>query len=540
MSPPWHLLILLGLAAVFLFVGLGATALTDRDEGANAEAAREMLEQRAWITPTLNYVPRFEKPALVYWAMAAGYAALGVSETTARLPSAVAAGATLLLQYAFARWALGPAVALRAAVILALTLEFVAIGRMALTDAMLVLWTTAAGFAFFGAHHGAAPRGRWYAAMYVAMALGTLTKGPVGLLVPAVGIALYLTVASGWSRFWREGRPGWGLLLLLLVAAPWYIAMLWQHGAEYSARARRETVGRVFRTVTGPGGTLLFYVPVVLVGFFPWSAFLPGALVGALRGARARAATDRGGAATVFAAAWVVAVLVLFSLFQSRLPHYVAPLFPAAALVTAATWPTRTPALARALLLGLGLVLGTALIVAWAMGPTVGRLLASAYPAGAGAAPPASALALGAVALVAAGTGALYTGARLFPVLATLTAVLFTLGLHVALPAFSAEFVAPPGDLLRRAAPDTGPCDVLVVFGPYRPSLVFYARRPIVFVSARDPTRLVTIADRSGRLILLAPRTLLDRLPPAVADLATVDAAGGYVLLARPPAAARC
>jgi len=531
---PWDLATLAGLVVVLLFTGLGSMALTDRDEGANAEAAREMLEQRSWVTPTLNYAPRFAKPAFVYWLMAAAYAGLGVSESTARLPSAVAAGTLVFIQYAFARWALCATTAFRAAVILLLGVEFVAIARMALTDATLVLWTTAAGFAFFRAHHGPPPRGRWYVAMYVAMGLATLTKGPVGVFVPAIGIGAYLALAGGGWRVWHEARPGWGVLLFLLVAGPWYAAMFWRHGAEYAARARGETVGRVFRTVTGPGGTALFYIPVMLVGFFPWSAFLPSALVGALRGARARAAADRRGAAVVFAATWVVAGLVLFSLAQSRLPHYVAPLFPAAALLVAASWPETVPPLARWLLGGVGLLLGGGLIATGAMGATFTQLLAPAYPADPSARLPVGVFGVAALALLAGSGAALRDGAALFRALALVTAVLLAVGLHVALPAFSAEFVAPAGELARRAALLATPCDRLVAFGPFRPSLVFYARRPVTFVDARHPERLADLAAEPGRLFLVAPRAIEATRLPARA-LSVLDARGGYVLLADPP-----
>ena len=156
MRPPRDALLLLALAGLLLLVGLGAVALTDRDEGANAEAAREMLEARAWITPTLGGAPRFAKPAFVYWLTAGAYAALGVGETAARLPSAVAALLLVLVQYAFARWAFGRDVAWRAALVLLLSVEYVAIGRMALTDATLALWTTVAGYAFLRGWWGAA------------------------------------------------------------------------------------------------------------------------------------------------------------------------------------------------------------------------------------------------------------------------------------------------------------------------------------------------------------------------------------------------
>jgi 4-amino-4-deoxy-L-arabinose transferase-like glycosyltransferase len=82
------LLLLLALAGLLFFLGLGTLGLTDRDEGSNAEAAREMVESGDWITPTLNGEPRFAKPAFLYWLISGAYRLFGVSEFTARLPSA--------------------------------------------------------------------------------------------------------------------------------------------------------------------------------------------------------------------------------------------------------------------------------------------------------------------------------------------------------------------------------------------------------------------------------------------------------------------
>jgi len=536
----WSTALLVGLVVVLLFAGLGSTPLTDRDEGANAEAAREMREQRSWLTPTLNYAPRFAKPALVYWLMAGGYALLGVGELAARLPSAVAVALLILLQYTFARWALGPVAATRAALILLLAGEIVVLGRMALTDATLLLGTTAAGYAFFRAHHGPPPRDRWYMAMYAAMAFGTLVKGPVGVLVPAVGILAYLAVAGGGRRVLREARLPWGAALFLLLAGPWYAAMLWQHGGLYLARAQGETLGRVFRTVTGPGGTVLFYLPVLLLGLFPWSAMLPATLVRTLRGARTRAAGGTGGAVAVFAATWVVTVLVLFSLFQSRLPHYVAPLFPPAALLLGGAWPERVGGGSRVLLAVLGGVVGAGAGAAVLLGGAVNRALAAAYPADPTAGLPFSVLAVGVLAAAAGAAGWLADGRRLFLALATVTALLFAVALHVAWPAFSARFVAPAGDLAARLGPASRPCDDVVVMGPYRPSLVLYAGRPLIFVGREEHSRLAEIAARPGRLLVLTPAALVAGLPPAVAALPRLDARGGYVVLASPPPADSC
>lgn len=540
MPPPRDALLLLALAALLLFAGLGASALTDRDEGANAAAAREMLERGSWITPTLDGTPRFAKPALVYWLMAAAYAAVGTGEAAARLPSAVAAAALVAAQYAFARFAFDLAVARRAALILLLSGEFVVLGRMALTDATLALWTTVAGYAFMRGWLGAPPRAPWYLLAWGAAALATLAKGPVGLLVPAAGVVTYLAVAGGVRQAWRESHPLAGLLLFLLVAAPWYAVMFWLHGAEYVARARAETVGRVLRTVTGPGGTVLFYVPVMLVGLFPWSAVLPAALAGALRQARTRARRSRRDAVTVFAAVWVIAGLLAFSVARSRLPHYVLPLFPAATLLVASAWPRVPSRLARALLGAVGLGLAALLVAARVLSAPLARLLAQAYPAAPGAALPAATLALAGLLLAIGGLAALRDGGLLFRSLAVTTTALLLLGTHVAFPAFSATFVAPAGMLAAEAARRADRCDTLVAFGPYRPSLLFYAGRSVVFVDAPDASRLAEQAARPGRLFVLVPAGLLDALPPAVATLPTLADRGGYRLLGSDRGAPGC
>src|SRR5256712_8445144 len=261
--------LLLVLCALLFFLGLGTLGLTDRDEGSNAEAAREMVQSGDWLTPTLNGTPRFAKPILVYWLIACSYLVFGVSEFAARLPSALFGTLLVLMQYAFATRLLGPTVGFRAALMLLLNFEVLAIGRMVLTDMVLVFLTTLSIFSFFLAMEGEGRAKRWYWGFYVGMALATLTKGPVGVLVPLLAVIPYLLL----TRRWRGGVPEFRLLTrtagFLLNAAPWLAAMFLLHGAGYAASARGGTPTPFFSVIGGHGGGTPFSHPPPLLGLFP-------------------------------------------------------------------------------------------------------------------------------------------------------------------------------------------------------------------------------------------------------------------------------
>ena len=321
---------LLGVDGGWLFgPDLGALGLTDRDEGSNAEAAREMLETGDWISPTLNYEPRYAKPAFVYWLISGSYTLFGINEFAARLPSALSGLCLLLLQYVFVRRWAGPTVAIFASCMLLLNLEFLGINRMVLTDPELVVFTTLAGYSFWHALHHEQTK-RWlFAIFYLAMGCGMLVKGPVGIIIPLVGVIPYLTLTRQWGTFWQRGFPLVGIVLVAAVAAPWYVMMFQIHGEAYWAAAQANTTGRFMNPMEGHGGTLLFYVPVLLIGFFPWSACLPSVLYHTLK--RWKAFWQGQGLASqeqhleCFLSLWVVGLLLFFTFSATRLPHYIYP-----------------------------------------------------------------------------------------------------------------------------------------------------------------------------------------------------------------------
>jgi len=312
---------------------MGGLGLTDRDEGSNAEAAREMLETGDWISPTLNYEPRYAKPAFVYWLLSGSYSLFGINEFAARFPSAISGLCVVLLQYAFVyRW-LGAPLAWLSSIMLLLNLEFLGINRMVLTDPELVVCTTLAGYSFWQARQASPQSSRWwFICFYLAMGLAMLVKGPVGIIIPLVGVIPHLTLTRQWKYFWQQGLPILGPCLVLLVAAPWYIAMFQIHGEAYWAAAQANTTGRFMNPMEGHGGTFFFYVPILLLGFFPWSAFLPTMLYQSLK--RWKTYWKGHGFATeehnleLFLSLWVVGLLIFFTLSATRLPHYIYPLFP--------------------------------------------------------------------------------------------------------------------------------------------------------------------------------------------------------------------
>jgi 4-amino-4-deoxy-L-arabinose transferase-like glycosyltransferase len=569
-----HLAILLALAILLLFLGLGSLGLTDRDEGRNAEAGREMFETGDWISPTFNYEPRYAKPVFLYWLMSLSYRLFGVSEFAARLPSALFGVALILLQYLFLTRVRGPLLGLFGGLMLLLNIEMVAIGRMALTDSVLIFFTTLALFGFWLGFHGSAKlttgaEGRerhFFWLFYLGMALATLTKGPVGVAVPLLAVVPYLTVTRRWGQFWQRGFPLSGALLFLLLALPWYAAMLAIHGSDYTASAQAHTVGRFLNPMEGHGFTIFFYFPVLFFGFFPWSGFLPVALFQAFKGYRQWAIGYRQQnddpahrlspiayrllalqELELFAALWLVAVFLFFTASATRLPHYIGPLYPAAAILAASYW-TRcltepaTPGIRASFhtLMGLGYLLGATLTALPSLYATFVEQIAGEFPAAAQVDPGLSPIVAGAVVILGSAIvgyfglsedrrpGAFWAGGAMI-------SLVLLLAIQIALPRFSKYFIAPPQELAYAAGLNLGPNDRLIAYGPSRPSLVFYARRKVIMVGRGEEQAMRPYLTQPGRTFILLASRLRPQLPAEAAGFPVILERYGYALLANEP-----
>jgi len=563
------LLGLLVFACALFFVGLGSTGLFDADEPAYAGAAREMLERGDWVTPYFNGQPRFDKPILFYWLTLLSYRVFGITEFAVRFWSALAGVGLVVLLWRAARRRMGDEAALWTGVAFSANLLTALLARAAVTDMLLTFFVTAAILAGLTAVEQPDPANRWPArGMWAAMALAALVKGPVGLVVPAMALGGCLVVLREVRAGLRHLVPWEGPVLFLLIAAPWYVLALWANGwAFIEGFVIKHHVTRYTGVISSHAGPLWFYLPVVLVGFFPWSGFLPAALwraAGTVRRRRADAAGDR---LAVTCLCWLTGLFVFFSLAGTKLPSYLFPAFPAMALLvggaiaisnekpTTDNRPTVAP-IDRLSVVGSQLSIAAerpdprwvTSLTPWLIGVTGGTLVVGLFllplvldrlrPAARGVldgvAPPTG-ISWGLAALLLVGIAAsLVAKGRWRPALlaATMCGLVLTAALAVAPMAYAIaqgslrEFSEEAGRIVR-------PGDPVLVYGLNAPSVVFYADRRVRPIGAGAPdavTAAVRALREAGRSAALITRSGLMPQLKDVPGLALRKSAGGYAL----------
>ena len=556
---PIPLLLLLLLSGLLFFIGLGSMGLTDRDEGRNAEAGREMFASGDLITPTFNGELRVAKPVFVYWLMTMSYHLFGVNEFAARVPSALFGVALIVMHYLFLTRLRGPTVGLYGALMLLLNIEILALGRMAITDSVLIFFTTLSLYSFWLGLHEPGSGRHWMWGFYVGMALATLTKGPVGFAVPLIAALLYLVATQRWQLFWERGVPLTGTLLFFILATPWYAAMLLIHGDAYSSEAKVHTVGRFLAPMEGHGVGWWFYFPVLLLGFYPWSSFLPAGLYRAYVSWRAfrtrrshepsesEASESSHDELDWFMGFWIVGVFIFFSLSSTRLPHYIGPLFPACAVLAASYWTQglqdpSTKGLRASIhfLTGIGYLLAIGFASAPALFAKFSGKMVKEFPLATqfdlGPGPYVGAV----IVLLAMGLVG-YFGLNdekrglAFGVAGGALASVFLVAILTIVPGLNRYAIAPPQELAYAAGLNLDPRDQLIAFGTTRPSFAFYARRTLSFIPYNELDRLRTALGKDGRTIILLPEYLQETLPKEAAGFQPILKRYGFLLLSNQP-----
>lgn len=325
-------LILLCALAVAWFGTLAERKLARPDEGRYAEIAREMVVTGDWTTPRLNGYKYFEKPALQYWATAAAFELFGVREWTARLWSALTGFLGVLLVLRFGNRAFGPPVGALAAAVLAGNLFWVVISHINTLDMGVSFFMSLALMSLAMAQlDDASPRERWrwMHAAWAAAAFALLSKGLIGIVLPAGAVALYVLIQRDWKLLARL-HIGTGLLLFLAISAPWFFAVSAANDEFLHFFFIQEHFQRFLTKAHGRYQPAWYFIPILLVGFSPWILSLLPALTRTWR-----VAPDRRFRPARLLLIWSVMVFAFFSASSSKLPSYILPIFPALAVLVA-------------------------------------------------------------------------------------------------------------------------------------------------------------------------------------------------------------
>lgn len=322
---------ILAASAFAFFFGLGRLGFLGPDEPRYAEVAREMFAGGDYISTHLCGCLWFEKPVLLYWMSAISYRLFGVSELAARLPSAVAAIATVaLLFYALRRLAL-PRIAVSSSLVLATSGLFIAYARVAVPDMILAAAMTAALLAgFLATKTNGRARLIYTVLAFLFMGLGTLAKGLVGIVVVLAILGLYLLITGKLKSLrWRDCLLG--LVVFVAVAGTWYGPVIMRHGWAFIEEFFiRHHFQRYTSNEFGHPQPIYFFLLVAIAGAAPWTFLLIPAAA-RLRSLRPR--IDERDSLLALAWVWVAVPLIFFSVSESKLPGYILPISPALAVI---------------------------------------------------------------------------------------------------------------------------------------------------------------------------------------------------------------
>lgn len=504
---------LLLLAALTFLVGLGRGAITDADEAFYAEAAREMVESGDFVTPFYNYETRFQKPILYYWLTAATYRVTGrPGEAGARLWAALSGLGLVLVTAACARRWFDDGVALLAGAIAATSFGYFSIGRMALPDLPLTFFITMAIWAGWVAmlERGRHQR-RWVLLSAVALALGFLTKGPVGVVIPVLVLVPVVLMERRTLNLRLSDLVAGGVVFTVL-ALPWYAAMWMRHGEAYlEGFFLGDNLERFATARFNDPRPWWFYLPVVLGGLLPWTPLM---LVWVHPVWRFLTRGRDIGTIELRLLLWALLPLVFYSLSVGKQPRYILPVLPPLAILLAAAILERTRdwrsldgarvRLRRPLTIAVGAVGAGGLLILLAV------LLWRAQPLLINVAPSftmAAAVVIGVAGLTVVATG-ISGGWRQTPaVLALAAAITFPALQYGALSGTgedTVQQVARAVTTARSGNEDVGTYNVFVR------NLVFYTH--FKTIDLIDDDQLSAFLRSPNRVLVVAPAEAVDRM----------------------------
>ncbi|MCK9619436.1 MAG: glycosyltransferase family 39 protein [Methylobacter sp.] len=360
--------IIIAIAGFIWFLLLGYRDLLEPDEGRYAEIAREMLSSGDWITPRLNGFKYFEKPPLQYWGSAISMALLGETNAAARVwCSGLGFIGALWVGFVGNRL-YGRSAGFFAFLFLISTVLYVGMGHANSLDmgvsALLIIAVGALALAQSERHLPKQER-NWMLLAWAALAGATLSKGLIGLVLPGGAVVLYSLWQRDWT-LWRHLHLGKGLLVYLLIAAPWFVAVSWANPEFPHFFFIHEHFERFTSDVHGRTKSNWYFFAVFAIGAMPW---LFSAINGLIKPPFSwRAEAGKFEASRLF---WVYAIFVFFffSISHSKLQGYILPMFPALALLVGENMSKRKHLIADGIVAIAIAVIGFIFII-WKTGST--------------------------------------------------------------------------------------------------------------------------------------------------------------------------
>jgi 4-amino-4-deoxy-L-arabinose transferase-like glycosyltransferase len=322
------------LAFTVLFWRLGAASFWDPDEAHYAETTRELIASGDWLTPYYNDEPFFDKPILFYLLQAVPMALLGPTETAARAVPALAALAIVIITWWLGRTVVSNAVGLVAAVLLTANPALFALARYAILDTLFTAFLFGGVALITVAVLKERPRLQYVG--YVLIGLAVMTKGPLALVLGGLTSLVALLVSADARRRLLSLNVMAGTIIVLAIAAPWFIVMLQRHGRLFVDEYFLKENLLLFSSEQYAGQPgWWFYLQILPVAMLPWTGLVIGRLYDDVRGVWREKRLDT---FEMLLWLWVVVIVTFFSLSRFKLDHYIFPAAPALCLLAARAW----------------------------------------------------------------------------------------------------------------------------------------------------------------------------------------------------------
>jgi hypothetical protein len=329
-SAIFHVILLIALCGVLYFPFLGSVPFFDKGEPREALAVQDIVQRGEWLVPLKRATDIPSKPPLFHWSAASVVWVTGsLNEVTIRFPSALYATLGVLLIYWLGRKIFDAKTALLGAAILATMMIYQDQALSARVDMTLCFFVTLNLVLFYSLYRGFLTNPIWFYVFYALVGVGTLAKGPLGLVLPALVAGSFLIMQRKWDWFKKFCfHPG--VILAFVLAIGWYVIAVTRGGEGFFNRQiLQENLGR-FVGGSGHSHPIYYYVPYLFSQSLPWSLFLPLLLWDVFK-APIRPDDDR-----LFLKLWFLVMFAFFSISVGKRPVYLLPLFPALSLLLAA------------------------------------------------------------------------------------------------------------------------------------------------------------------------------------------------------------